>query len=191
MPFSASASNLSMIPVALGGLAGLYIFFRGFSQLQREQQVAGKTQTAETLPEVKSAQPEPGPTDETHREIIRLTPADEVTSTTPLSQQARIAAALLKAGKPNPVSWSASVERVLVTVELAEAQHKNGKETKKAVEALNRSAFTVLKDPALRIAPSHPDTPDSFSWKAALMIWGGPVLTFACAYLLAAHFGLL
>jgi hypothetical protein len=44
-------------------------------------------------------------------------------------------------------------------------------------------------DPAFLISwHSQRDVVGSLSWKSALMIWGGPVLTLLCAYFVAAQF---
>jgi hypothetical protein len=47
-------------------------------------------------------------------------------------------------------------------------------------------------DPAFFISwRSQRDVIASLGWKSSLMIWGGPVLSLACLYLLLAHFGWL
>ena len=38
---------------------------------------------------------------------------------------------------------------------------------------------------------SQRDVVKSLGWKSVLMIWGGPVLTLLCVYILAAEFGWL
>jgi hypothetical protein len=190
-----------MIPVVFGAVAGLYFFFRGFWLLQHKAHAPGdiapKTQPAiTTLTTTFTTEGSDTLARTLSSEVIRLTPANDGSAGgTPVTQQGRIAAALLKAGISNPASWSTTDDQSQGTV-VADPPAKNGSSSTSALQALNLNAFKTLKQaaghPALRIPAGEPHSAGpSFGWKPALMIWGGPVLTLACLYILAAHFGWL
>jgi hypothetical protein len=191
-----------MIPVAFGAVAGLYFFFRGFLLLQHKPHAFGDstpkthpaittitttftTEGSDTLARTSSS------------EVIRLTPANDGSNRgAPATQQGRIAAALLKAGFSNPASWSTTDDSSQGTVGVVDPPAKNGSGSTSALQALDLNAFKTLKQaaghPSLRTPAAAPNPAGpSFGWKPALMIWGGPVLTLACIYILAAHFGWL
>jgi len=191
-----------MIPVALGAVSGLYFFFRGFFLLQHKPSAFGSSapQTQPAITTITTAFTTKG-SDTLARasssEVIRLSPVNgESNGTAPDTQQGRIAAALLKAGISSPASWSMPSDQSTAAVRVADPPTKNGNGSINAMQALDFNASKVLKQaaghPALRISPSEANAANtSFGWKPALMIWGGPVLTLACIYILVAHFGWL
>jgi E3 ubiquitin ligase len=126
------------------------------------------------------------------QEIIRLSPATKPAKSMDMSQQARISAALMKAGITNPAAWAvAGVERSGIALD---TQPKTDPAV--AVEKFDLNPKTVLmkgaNDPAFFISwQSQRDVLKTLSWKSTLMIWGGPVLTLLCFYILAAEFGWL
>jgi hypothetical protein len=194
-------SNALMIPVAFGAVAGLYFFFRGFWLLQHKAHALGdsapKTQPAiTTLTTTFMTEGSDTLARASNSEVIRLTPDGESTGGAPVTQQGRIAAALLKAGISNLASWSTTDDPFQGAVGVADPPAKNGSRSISALQALDLNAFKTLKQagghPALRIRTAAPHSAGpSFGWKPALMVWGGPVLTLACLYILAAHFGWL
>ena len=100
-----------------------------------------------------------------------------------MSHQGTIAAVLVKASLSRMDSWSALDDQAGVAEEIADRVAKNGRT--RALDGFDLTAFALLKktdQPALPITAPGADGPDNFSWKAAVMIWGGPVLTLACAY---------
>jgi hypothetical protein len=175
-----------MLPVAVGALLGLYLLIRGCILLQRKPgNSSGKTVSLTPLVDVTRSTPEVHAGSK--REIIRLTPEGESNVST---QQGRIAAALLKAGISTPTSWSGSGEKSPAA--LAEEQSAVTHEPGGLVESLNLTTAKALEKAGrgtLTHALSHGDSFQPFRWKPALMIWGGPILTLACIYLLALHFG--
>jgi hypothetical protein len=189
-----------MIPVAFGAVAGLYFFFRGFWLLQHKahasRDIAPKTQPAiTTLTTTFTTEGSDTLARASNSEVIRLTPHGESAGGAPVTQQGRIAAALLKAGISNPASWSTTDDQSQGTV-VADPPAKNGSSLTSTLQALDLNAFKTLKQaaghPALPIPAGEPHSAGpSFGWKPALMIWGGPVLTLACLYILAAHFAWL
>jgi hypothetical protein len=190
-----------MIPVVFGAVAGLYFFFRGFLLLQHKAHALGdiapKTQPAiTTLTTTFTTEGSDTLARTSNSEVIRLTPHGESAGGAPVTQQGRIAAALLKAGISNPASWSTTDYHSQSTVRVEDPPAKNGSGSTSTLQALDLNAFKTLKQaaghPALRIPAAAPNPAGpSFGWKPALMIWGGPVLTLACLYILAAHFGWL
>jgi len=125
-------------------------------------------------------------TRESH-EVIQLSPSEsQPNDSASMTQQGKIAAALLKAGIPNPVTWSSRNE-----VRVIDAPGELGPSATKQAEDVSR----VLQQGATAepvVLPSFLQTKShSVDWNTNLMIWGGPSLTLACIYLLAAHFGWL
>jgi len=118
----------------------------------------------------------------TPKEIIRLssgTPANSVDMTA----QGKIAAAMTKAGIDNPDAWKAA------GLEYHGDQTANVSATTSA-EEFDLNPKTVLMkgahDPAFFISwHSQKDVVRALAWKSALMIWGGPLLTLVCVYILA------
>jgi hypothetical protein len=128
------------------------------------------------------------------QEIIRLSSSTKPAKSADMSQQARISAALMKAGITNPAAWAAAgVEPSGVTLD---TQPKSDPAMAMATDNCDLNPKTVLMkgehDPAFFISwHSQRDVVKALSWKSALMIWGGPVLTLLCFYILAAEFGWL
>jgi len=126
------------------------------------------------------------------QEIIRLSPATKPANSIEMSQQAKISAALIKAGITNPAAWAvAGVEHSGIALD---TEPKSDPDLAAADFDLNPK--TVLMkgehDPAFFISwQSQRDVLKTLSWKSTLMIWGGPVLTLLCFYILAAEFGWL
>ena len=126
------------------------------------------------------------------QEIIRLSPATKPAKSMDMSQQARISAALMKAGITNPAAWAvAGVEPSGIALD---TQPKSDPAV--VADNFDLNPKTVLMkgahDPAFFISwHSQRDVVKALSWKSTLMIWGGPVLTLLCFYILAAEFGWL
>jgi hypothetical protein len=126
-------------------------------------------------------------------EVIRLSPASAPTKAIDMTQQAKLAAAMMKAGITSPAAWAvAGVQYPGATV-----NQTSGSVTATApAEDFDLTPKTVLMkgahNPAFFISwQSQRDVVQSLGWKSALMIWGGPVLTLLCVYVLAAQFGWL
>jgi hypothetical protein len=108
-------------------------------------------------------------------------------------QQAKIAAALTKAGITNPTAWAAAgISSAAQTVHAASSGAAAA--TAPAPEQFDVHPATVLMkgehDPAFFISwRSQREVVKSLGWKSTLMIWGGPALTLACVYILASQYG--
>ena len=125
-------------------------------------------------------------------EIIRLhTDSSKPLTADQMTQQQKIAAALTKAGISNPAAWAvAGVDPGPTTA--AVVTPENGI----AVDNFDLKPKVALMkgthNPAFFISwRSQRDVLASLGWKSALYIWGGPILTLLCSYLLAIHVGLL
>lgn len=180
-----------MIPVAIGGLIGLYLLFHGCILLQRRPR-----SSRDKIP-VLTPTPSPGtmlstfkePQQSTASEIIQLSPDGAPRNTD--TQQGKIAAALLRAGAFSPASWTAAEDSPTATLHLTDEQTTRAARPGDVVESLELNVSKVLKKAASN--DPHPLTHGAgnqpFRWKPALMVWFGPILTITCLYILALHFG--
>jgi hypothetical protein len=136
----------------------------------------------------------------TEREVINLSGSRPTLRSTEMTQQGKIAAALLKAGISNPAAWSAAgIEDTSAAVALASGQdltavltRGGGASPAPATEQFSLHPKVVLmkgeNDPAFFISwRSQREVVSSLGWKAIAYIWGGPALTLISAYILLAH----
>jgi E3 ubiquitin ligase len=132
--------------------------------------------------------------DHQSRQVIRLTPENATDAASEMTQQKRIASALLKAGISNPAAWSAAG--------VPAAGMSDTGLTNPAVQVLADSTATVAGETsvAFDLHPpvvlmkgtnnktfliswrSQQEVARSLGWKCALMIWGGPALALLCLY---------
>ena len=140
-------------------------------------------------------------------QVIKLSSEGSALPATAMTQQAKIAAALSKAGISNPAAWTAAGVGVktarsepsssspqAVAVEIAVMTEQQGDSGE--AEGFDLHPPVVLMQgshqPAFFISwRSQRDVVKLLGWKSDLMIWGGPALTLACIYFLLAHFGWL
>lgn len=111
------------------------------------------------------------------------------------ARQAKIAAALTKAGISNPAAWATAGVSPAQPA-MATAVASNGAAVAQASEQFDLHPPTVLMqgthDRAFFISwRSQRDLVSSLGWKSGLMIWGGPALTLVSAYMLATMLGWL
>jgi hypothetical protein len=198
LPFSLHSGELILIASALGAVAGLSLFFHGFSLLQQRwpspvhRPVKTSASNTGATEAAKSSQAEISDSAQTETrgarpEVIKLTPQEpaEVSSAS-MTQQGRIAAALLKAGIPSPATWSHESMQVTVRVEeqsATPAQPSEAEVSRVLQQGANASEFRI---PAL-----NQNAARTSSWRATAMIWGGPALTLTCIYILASRLGWL
>lgn len=128
--------------------------------------------------------------------VIQLSPGIGPTKSVEMTEQQKIAAALLKAGISNPAAWSAAgvgapAVQVIQEAEVTEAgnghtsgdsnsSHSDGFDPLPAVvlmKGTNNKTFLISWRSQLEVARS-------MGWKCALMILGGPVLALLSLYLL-------
>lgn len=137
-------------------------------------------------------------------EVIRLSQPQSEVPVAHMTQQQRIAAALVKAGVSNPAAWSAAgvgvqaaMEKSASQPQIAEIHAATTDEQSAAPESdFNLHPPVVLMkgthDPAFFISwRSQRDVVKSLGWKSTLMIWGGPLLTLLCTCYVLSKFHLL
>jgi len=103
------------------------------------------------------------------------------------AQQEKIGAALMKAGITSPTAWAAAGLAGAVATGVAVATDPNAQQfdfhpATVLMKGTHDSSFLISWH-------SQREVVKSLSWKSALMIWGGPVLTVLCVYILAARLG--
>ena len=123
------------------------------------------------------------------QEIIQLSQARSGANSTPLTQQGKIAAALIRAGITNPAAWAAAGVSPAASDNASAASGT-------AVEQFDLQPRVVLQkgdnDRSFFISwRSQREVVATLGWKSAGYIWGGPALTLASMYILLAHFGWL
>jgi hypothetical protein len=123
-------------------------------------------------------------------EVIRLSSTADAAMRT--SQQATVAAALVRAGITSPAAWQAAG----LNPAGATSPASNSAAAPAPAADFDLNPKTVLMkgahNPTFMISwRSQREVVSSMGWECSLMIWGGPILVLFCAYLLAAHFALL
>jgi len=189
LPVSFQQSAAVLIPAALGAIGGLYSFFHGFSILQQQRPLPVSLPVKSTAHASKPATEVPKSSEtvkrESRTEVIQLTPGDASTSSVLMTQQGKIAAALLRAGIPSPATWTDEAGKSSVRVAEPPTEHN-------ALPSFEAKISVVL-EPGTSTFPTAESkrAQASARRKAMILIWGGPTLTLACVYLLAAHLGWL
>lgn len=131
------------------------------------------------------------------QEIIRLSGNPKPVTTAGMTQQGKIAAAMLKAGITNPAAWEvAGVPYPEGPVAEAPSLSSNSEKftSTEVSGGLDSEPATVLMKGEHNAAffiswRSQSEVVRSLGWKCALMIWGGPALTLLSLYVLAIFLG--
>jgi hypothetical protein len=137
---------------------------------------------------------------ETEQEIINLSPTRPTLPAAEMTQQGKIAAALLKAGISSPAAWSAAgIDDPAAAMTMASQGQS------KAASSLAASASPALAPQQFDLRPkvilmkgennpaffiswrSQREVVKTLGWKAIAYIWGGPALTLVSLYILLAH----
>jgi hypothetical protein len=116
-----------------------------------------------------------------------------------MTQQQKIAAALMKAGIGNPAAWAVagvSPDAAIQARPSASSAIASAEIVEETGEPYDLHPPVVLMkgshDPTFFISwRSQRDLVVTLGWKSTLMIWGGPALTLVCVYILLAHFNWL
>ena len=133
----------------------------------------------------------------TEPEVIHLSQPVGPLPATAMTQQQKIAAALARAGMGGAASWgTGATAAVSSAAGPAKALSINTELVAEDTGSFDLHPPVVLMkgshEPAFFISwRSQRDVIASLGWKSSLMIWGGPVLTILCVYLLLARFGQL
>ncbi len=126
--------------------------------------------------------------------VIRISGNDKISGSADMTQQGKIASALLKAGISNPAAWAvAGVDHAAMN-----SVESSGSGSATAV-CTAPEPFDLHPSVVLMKGMNHPEfiiswqsrrgVVQSLGWKSALMIWGGPLLTLVSAYIISADFG--
>jgi hypothetical protein len=110
---------------------------------------------------------------------IRLSSASGTTKSADMTQQQKVAAALLKAGISNPAAWAAAG--------VASAASGVAPDPNSPLANFDPHPPVVMRkgtnNPTFLISwRSQRELADSLGWKCTLMIWGGPILTLLSLY---------
>jgi hypothetical protein len=121
---------------------------------------------------------------------IRLSPDSGPTQTANMTQQQKIAAALLKAGISNPAAWTAA--GVTSTPVANRGPHGSSQSNAPNLQAPPPEGFDPHPPVVLMKGKNNPtfliswrsqrDLARSLGWKCTLMIWGGPALALLSLY---------
>jgi hypothetical protein len=131
-------------------------------------------------------------------EVVRLSPPESVAiKTSAMTQQQKIAAALVKAGIASPAAWAAAgvpatnvsqqgVE--VLTASTTGASGNNGSDADSGANTFDPHPPVVLKkginNKTFLISwRSQQEVARSLGWKCILLIWGGPALALLSLYL--------
>jgi hypothetical protein len=155
------------------------------------QRLAQPVQTAQTI---QTDNPQTAP------QVIRLSNSSGGIAATEMTQQQKIAAALVRAGISNPAAWSAAGMTTQSTG-AAPARTAPAMEPEPQLETAAATDFDLhppvvlmqgTHQPAFVISwKSQRDVVRSLGRKSSLMIWGGPALTLISVYFLLLYFDLL
>lgn len=156
-----------------------------------------------TPPEVSSthaAIPLP-PLEQPATEIVRLQGSRAPASSTQMSQQEKVAAALMRAGIASPAGWAASETPVpaIGMGSVVDGTILAGSAAGTAPAVAPDSEFDFKPKQVLRKGDDNPaffistrsqrDLVQSLGWKSTLMLWGGPALSLLSLFALLEHFG--
>lgn len=119
-------------------------------------------------------------------EVIQLSPDLAPTKIADMTQQQKIAAALMKAGIANPAAWAAAGVTDAVN---ADPNRSSTGNTPNSAEGFDPHPPIILmkgkNNPTFLISwRSQREVARSLGWKCALMIWGGPALALLSLYAL-------
>ncbi len=134
-------------------------------------------------------------------EVVRIQGSHQFGESSGMTQQGKVASALLRAGITNPTAWAAagvmdvSNPRSSVSSRLSSFATGSAAAVRTALEPFDLHPATVLmkgpRNSAFYISwRRQRDVVKSLGWKSAFMIWGGPAITVLSAYLLSEYFGL-
>jgi hypothetical protein len=117
--------------------------------------------------------------------VIHLSTAAAPANTTEMTQQQKVAAALMRAGITNPTAWAAAGVAPGTPVFGSSAASQ---ENSSPADFEQHPRVVIMKgenNPTFLISwRSQRDLARTLGWKCTLMIWGGPALTILCLYAL-------
>jgi E3 Ubiquitin ligase len=110
------------------------------------------------------------------------------------AEQTKVANALTKAGVTSPQAWAiAGISQTPRPLSTTAAGAQAAAAAPAAEQFDPRPPTVLMKGEHNRSFfiswRSQREVVKSLGWKSAVMIWGGPVLTLTCVYILASHYG--
>lgn len=152
------------------------------------------TWAAEANPKPAPPVRTPAPAEDTNiaQQVIRISAQNSGAAVAEMTQQQKVAAALVKAGISNPAAWSVALHphpSAALQVQSATIVENSGA----ASENFDLHPPVVLMQgahqPAFFISwRSQRSVVKSLGWKSSLMIWGGPAVALLSVYFLFAYF---
>lgn len=129
-------------------------------------------------------------------EVVQLSSSqpEPDTPSSDMTQQSKIAAALMRAGIGSPGAWAAAgVSQSLTPVSITDPVNRKPGVGEFAKSDFDPNPKVVLmkgdNNRAFFISwRSQKEVVSQLGWKSAAFIWGGPALTLVCTYILAVHF---
>lgn len=130
-------------------------------------------------------------------EVVRLHGDPGAGGSSGMTQQGKVASALLRAGITNPTAWAAAgvmdISANPFSPSTSSVVSGSGAAVRTAPEPFDLHPATVLmqgaRDTTFYISwRSQRDVVKSLGWKSALMIWGGPAVTLLSLYVLSSFF---
>jgi hypothetical protein len=119
-------------------------------------------------------------------EVIKLAPEAGPRKALDMSQQQRIAAALVKAGISNPSAWAVAGVAQSGPAMSAASGSPDSLGTGSAASFERQPPIVMMKgknNPTFLISwRSQREIASSLGWKCGLMIWGGPALALLCLF---------
>jgi len=188
LPFAVSATSAVPILAGLCGLLGLFLFIRGFLVLQGSgtKHATPRLESSRTKPvaAIASRSSQISATN-VRTEVIRLT-SDDGAATVTMSQQGKIAAALLKAGVPSPASWNTNqASTVDVATDAKTSSTLQTSQLKVTQPAPAPASGSMNKE------PRKPSSARQSKKNPAWLLWMGIGLIVLSVYMVAARFGWL
>jgi len=117
--------------------------------------------------------------------VLRLSPAPSPSKAGDMSQQQKIAAALMKAGISNPAAWTAAgVTASGLQVSPNQPSHANAPDPADGFDPHPPVVLTKGKNNSTFLISwrSQREVARSLGWRCTLMIWGGPLLILLSLY---------
>ena len=138
------------------------------------------------------------------QQVVHLSGESAAVPATAMTQQQKIAAALMKAGITTPAAWAVAGVSPQAAGQVRSSSSSAIAMSADGPDADNPDANETydLHPPVVLIKRTHEatffiswrsqrDLVVALGWKSTLMIWGGPALTLVSVYVLLAHFNWL
>jgi E3 Ubiquitin ligase len=185
-PISAAAVPTKQAPIASMTIPLPGNSYPGEKMLFRSTpSMAAKSASAESKHGTESA------TSTQEAETIYLSPESKVSSAREMTQQGKIAAALLRAGIARPSAWAAvDVEKATYAAAVHDHTHDSQSPT---FDLQPKLVLRKGEDDSLFLISCRNDdrAVNTMEWSTLIYVWGGPALVLLSVYILLARLGWL